>query len=200
MQGKSKVDKITSSVVLPFHNFSGSVKPPSGNLPLKEQAHSEPESIQYSDPACQTEDVIQLDTETDDPRPPESRNDDEHEEPKDMEMSKSPSDVPSDTEQRFRSLNEERNVQQNQRAPQEPEFRFPLVPFDYAEARKNLVSGEPKAERKKDDAVARPINMDSGDKKLTSNKPGVGENDGSFQHPRRRQAFPPSGNRNFTYH
>ncbi|KAG2548909.1 protein RRP6-like 2 isoform X2 [Panicum virgatum] len=199
-QGKSKVDKITSSVVLPFHNFSGSVKPPSGNLPLKEQAHSEPESIQYSDPACQTEDVIQLDTETDDPRPPESRNDDEHEEPKDMEMSKSPSDVPSDTEQRFRSLNEERNVQQNQRTPQEPEFRFPLVPFDYAEARKNLVSGEPKAERKKDDAVARPINTDSGDKKLTSNKPGVGENDGNFQHPRRRQAFPPSGNRNLTYH
>ncbi|KAG2537930.1 hypothetical protein PVAP13_9NG321900 [Panicum virgatum] len=199
-QGKSKVDKITSSVVLPFHNFSGSVKPPSGNLPLKEQVHSEPESIQHSDPACQTEDVIQLDTETDDPQPPESCNDDEHEEPKDMEMSKSPSDVPSDTEQRFQSLDEERNVQQNQRAPQEPEFRFPLVPFDYAEARKNLVSGEPKAERKKDDAVARPINMDSGDKKLTSNKPGVGENDGSFQHPRRRQAFPPSGNRNFTYH
>jgi len=176
------------------------VKPPSGNLPLKEQVHSEPESIQHSDPACQTEDVIQLDTETDDPQPPESCNDDEHEEPKDMEMSKSPSDVPSDTEQRFRSLNEERNVQQNQRTPQEPEFRFPLVPFDYAEARKNLVSGEPKAERKKDDAVARPINTDSGDKKLTSNKPGVGENDGSFQHPRRRQAFPPSGNRNFTYH
>ncbi|RLN18231.1 protein RRP6-like 2 [Panicum miliaceum] len=200
-QGKSKVDKITSSVVLPFHNFSGSVKPPSGSLPLKEQVHSEPESIQHSDPACQMEDVIQLDTETDDPQPPESHNDDdEHQEPKDMEMSKSPSDVPSDTEQRFRSLNEERNVQQNQWTPQEPEFRFPLVPFDYAEARKNLVSGEPKAERKKDDAVARPINTDSGDKKLTSNKPGVGDNDGNFQHPRRRQAFPPSGNRNFTYH
>ncbi|RCV42789.1 hypothetical protein SETIT_9G243800v2 [Setaria italica] len=198
-QGKSKVDKITSSVVLPFHNFSGSVKPPSGSLPLKEQVHSEPESVQHSDPACQMEDVIQLDTETDDPQPPESLLDDEHQEPKVMEMSKSPSDAPSDTEQRFRSLNEERNVHQNQKIPQEPEFRFPVVPFDYAEARENLVCGEPKAETKKDNAVARPINTDSGDKRRTSNKPGAGE-EGNFQHPRRRQAFPPSGNRNFTYH
>ncbi|CAL4916871.1 unnamed protein product [Urochloa decumbens] len=193
VQGKSKVDKITSSVVLPFHNFSGSVKHPSGSLPLKEQVHSEPESIQHSDPACQMGDVIQLDTETDDPQPPESRNDDEHQEPKDMEMSEPP------IEQRFRSLNEERNVHQNQKIPREPDFRFPVVPFDYAEARKNLVSGEPKSEKKKDDAVARPINTDSGDKRR-SNKPGVGENEGNFQNPRRRQAFPPSGNRNFTYH
>jgi exosome complex exonuclease RRP6 len=187
-------------VVLPFHNFSGGVKPPSGSLPLREQVHSEPESIQHSDPACQTEDVIQLDTGTDDPQPPESPNDDEHQEPKDMEMSKSPSDAPSDTEPRFRSLNEERNVHQTQKKPQEPEFRFPVVPFDYAEARKNLVCGEPKAKTKKDEAVARPINTDSGDKRRTSNKPGAGENEENFQNPRRRQAFPPSGNRNFTYH
>ncbi|CAN6318355.1 unnamed protein product [Urochloa humidicola] len=199
VQGKSKVDKITSSVVLPFHNFSGSAKHPSGSLPLKEPVHSEPESIQHSDPACQMEDVIQLDTEMDDPQPPESHNDDEHQEPKDMEMSKPPSDVPSDIEQRFRSLNEERNVHQNQKTPQEPDFSFPVVPFDYAEARKNLMSGEPKSEKKKDDAVARPINTDSGDKRR-SNKPGVGENEGNFQNPRRRQAFPPSGNRSFTYH
>ncbi|CAM0145786.1 unnamed protein product [Urochloa decumbens] len=198
VQGKSKVDKITSSVVLPFHNFSGSAKHPSGSLPLKEQVHSEPESIQHSDPACQMEDVIQLDTETDDPQPPESRNDDEHQEAKDMEMSDPPSDVYSDIEQQFRSLNEERNVHQNQKIPREPDLRFPVVPFDYAEARKNLVSGEPKSEKKKDDAVARPINTDSGDKRR-SNKPGVGENEGNFQNPRRRQAFPPSGNRNFTY-
>ncbi|CAL4942012.1 unnamed protein product [Urochloa decumbens] len=199
VQGKSKVDKITSSVVLPFHNFSGSAKHPSGSLPLKEQVHSEPESIQHSDPACQMEGVIQLDTETDDPQPPESRNDDEHQEAKDMEMSDPPSDVRSDIEQQFRSLNEERNVHQNQKIPREPDLRFPVVPFDYAEARKNLVSGEPKSEKKKDDAVARPINTDSGDKRR-SNKPGVGENEGNFQNPRRRQAFPPSGNRNFTYH
>ncbi|OEL25202.1 Protein RRP6-like 2 [Dichanthelium oligosanthes] len=203
-QGKSKVDKITSSVVLPFHNFSGGVKPPAGCLPPKESVHFEPESIQHSDPACKLEDVIQLDTEADDPQPPENRNDDEHQEAEDTEMSKSPSDVPSQTEQQFRSLNEERNVQQNQNTPQEPEFRFPVVPFDYAEARKNLMAGEPKAERKKrekkDDAVARAINTDSGDKQRTSDTPGVGEKEGSFQHPRRRQAFPPSGNRNFTYH
>lgn len=194
------MDKITSSVVLPFHNFSGSVKPPTGSFPPKEPVHYEPEGIQHGDPACQLEDVIQLDTETDDPQPAKSRNDDEHQEPEGMEMSKPPSDVPSDTEQRFRSLNEERNVHQNQKTPKEPEFSFPVVPFDYAEARKNLVSGEPKAVKEKDDAVARPINKDSGDKQRTSNKPGVGENEGNFQHPRRRQAFPPSGNRNFTYH
>lgn len=188
-----------SSVVLPFHNFSGSVKPPSGSLPLKEPVHYEPEGIQHSDPACQMEDVIQLDTETDDPQPAKSCND-EHQQPEDMEMSKSPSDVPSNTEQRFRSLNEEKNVHQNQKTPKEPEFSFPVVPFDYAEARKNLVFGEPKAETKKDDAVARPINTDSGDKRRTPNKPSVGENEGNFQNPRRRQAFPPSGNRNFTYH
>jgi exosome complex exonuclease RRP6 len=187
-------------VVLPFHHFSGGAKPSSAVLPAKESLHSEPESIQHSDPACQLEEVIQLDMETDEPQPPENGNEDGHCETEDTEMSKSPSDDPSGTEQRFRTLNEERNVQQNQNTPREFEFSVPVVPFDYAEARKNLVSSEPKAERRKDDAVARAINTDSGDKRIASKKPGGGENEGNFQHPRRRQAFPPSGNRSATYH
>ncbi|KXG38469.1 protein RRP6-like 1 [Sorghum bicolor] len=200
VQGKTKVDKITSSVVLPFHHFSGGAKPSSPILPAKESLHSEPENIQHGDPACRLEEVIQLDMETDEPQPPENGNEDGHCETEDTEMSKSPSDDPSGTEQRFRTLNEERNIQQNQKTPREFELSVPVVPFDYAEARKNLVSSQPKAERRKDDAVARAINTDSGDKRIASKKPGGGEDEGNFQHPRRRQAFPPSGNRSATYH
>lgn len=202
VQGKTKVDKITSSVVLPFHHFSGGAKLPSAVLSAKESLHSEPDSIQHSDPACQLEEVIQLDMGTDEQQPPENGNEDDgHCETEDTEMSKSPSGDPSVTEQRFRSLNEERNVKQIQKTPREFEFSVPVVPFDYAEARKNLVSSLPKAERRKDDAVARAINTDSGDKQRGSKKPpGGGENEGNLQHPRRRQAFPPSGNRNATYH
>lgn len=194
------MDEIASSVVLPFHHFSGGAKPPSGVLPVKELIHSEPEIIEHSDPACQMEEVIQLDMETDEPQPPENGNEDKHCETEDMEMSRPPSVDPSGTEQRFRSLNEERNVQPNQKAPQEFEFSAPLVPFDYAEARKNLVCAEPKAKSRKDNAVARAINTDTVDKRRTSNMPDEGDNEGNFQQARRRQAFPPSGNRSATYH
>ncbi|WVZ59072.1 hypothetical protein U9M48_009273 [Paspalum notatum var. saurae] len=199
-KGKTKLDKITTSVVLPFHHFSGGSKPPSGVLPMKESVCSEPESIEHSDPACQMEEVIQLDTETDEPQPPENCNEDAHCETEDMEVSKSPSADPYSTEQQFRSLNEERNVQQNQKIPLESEFSVPVVPFDYAEARKNIMFDEPKAGRRKDDAVARAINTDSGDKQRALYPSGGGEKEGNSQHPRRRQAFPPSGNRSATYH
>ncbi|TVU30605.1 hypothetical protein EJB05_22235 [Eragrostis curvula] len=198
-QGKSKVDKIMSSVVLPFHHFSGGAKPPAG-LPVKEPVHSEPENIQQRDPACHLEEVIQLDAETDDPQVPENRNEDGQRESGDTEMSEPPSEVPSASEKRFHSLNEERNLQQNCKIPQEPEFNDKLKAFDYAEARKNVSFGVPKAERRRDNTVARAINTDSGDKPRTSNKSGGGEAEGSFQNPRRRQAFPPSGNRSSTYH
>ncbi|GJM84630.1 hypothetical protein PR202_ga00318 [Eleusine coracana subsp. coracana] len=198
-QGQSKVDKVASSVVLPFHHFSGAGKPPSSVLKAKEPVHAEPESIQHSDPACQLEEVIQLDTETDDPQVPENHKDGNCE-PEDTEMSEPPLEVPSATGERFHSLNEERNLQQNRKTPPEPEFKDQLKAFDYAEARKNVSFGEPKAARRKDDRVARAINTDSGDKQKTSNKPVGTENGGNFQNPRRRQAFPPSGNRSSTYH
>ncbi|KAL6842391.1 hypothetical protein ACP4OV_027818 [Aristida adscensionis] len=199
-QGKTKVDNIMSSVALPFHDFTGDAKPQSTCRPGKEPVHSEPESIQHNDPACQMEEVIQLDTETDDPQLPENGNKDEHCAPKDAERSNPASDLHSGSELPFQSLNEERNLPLNRRTPQEPEFNFQLKAFDYAEARKNISFGEPKAERRKDDAVARAINLDSGDKRRVSNKPGDEEHEANLQNPRRRQAFPPSGNRSATYH
>ncbi|GJN38074.1 hypothetical protein PR202_gb27083 [Eleusine coracana subsp. coracana] len=72
-------------------------------------------------------------------------------EPEDTEMSEPPIEVPSATGQRFHSLNEERNLRQNRKTPQEPEFKDQLKAFDYAEARKNVSFGEPKAARRKDD-------------------------------------------------
>ncbi|EEC67022.1 hypothetical protein OsI_33743 [Oryza sativa Indica Group] len=201
--GQNKVDKIKSSVALPFHNFCGGAKSPATSIPLEESVRPEPESIQYSDPACQTEDVIQLGTETDGPQPPENHNEDGqgHLVPDDMEMSRSPPEHSSaGAKQRFQSLIESRNQQQNHKPHQEPEFNHQLKPFDYAEARKNITFGERKAERIKDNAVARAINKDSGDKGRTSNQFGAGENEGNRQNPRGRQAFPPSGNRSATYH
>uniref|UniRef100_A0ACD5TJW2 Uncharacterized protein n=2 Tax=Avena sativa TaxID=4498 RepID=A0ACD5TJW2_AVESA len=198
---KSKVDKIKSSVVLPFHHFSGGAKPLATSLPVTKSAGPELEII-CNDPASQMEEVIQLDTERDDSHLPENDNADGQRqcEPEDAELASSPPELSSGIEQRFRSLNEIRNPQQNERAPEEPEFNDQLKAFDYAEARKNIPFGEMKADRRKNNAVARAINKESGDKRRTSKQPGDKEDEGNFQNPRRRQAFPPSGNRSSTYH
>jgi exosome complex exonuclease RRP6 len=200
LQGKSKVDKIASSVVLPFHHFSGDANPPSAVRPTKEPVPSEPEVIQHRDPALQLEEVIQLDTGTDDPQVKENQSEDGKCEPEDTEMSEPASEVSSATEEQFHSLNDERNLKQNHKRHQEPEFNDQLKAFDYAEARNNVSFGEPKAGRRKDNTVARAINTYSGDKKKASNDPGGVETGENFQNPRRRQAFPPSGNRSSTYH
>jgi exosome complex exonuclease RRP6 len=201
MQTKSKVDKIKSSVVLPFHHFSGGAKPQATTLPVAKSVHPEPEII-CNDPASQMEEVIQLDTGTDDHNFPENNNADGQRqcEPEGTELSSPPSELSSGIEQHFQSLNEGRNLQQNQKAPEEPEFNDQLKAFDYAEARKNISFGEVRADRRKDNAVARAINKESGDKRRTAKQPGDEEDEGNFQNPRRRQAFPPSGNRSSTYH
>uniref|UniRef100_A0A452YAL2 Uncharacterized protein n=1 Tax=Aegilops tauschii subsp. strangulata TaxID=200361 RepID=A0A452YAL2_AEGTS len=202
MQSKSKVEKIKSSVVLPFHHFSGGANPPATSLPVAKSAEPEAE-IMCEDPASRMEEVIQLDTGTDDP---ENGNADGQSEckPGDTNVSSSPPELSSGIEQRFRSLNESRDLQQKHQAPEEPEFNDQLKAFDYAEARKNTSFGEVRSERRKDNVVARAINADSGDKrKSLKQTPGAGggeEDEGNFQNPRRRQAFPPSGNRSATYH
>ncbi|CAM0956965.1 unnamed protein product [Alopecurus aequalis] len=200
-QTKSKVDKIKSSVVLPFHHFSGGAEPLATSLPVAKSVQPEREII-CNDPASQMEEVIQLDTGTDDRLLQEIHNADGQREcePKDAELSSSPSEFSSGMEQWFRSLNESRNLQQNQKALEEPEFNDKLKTFNFAEARKNILFGEVKADRRKDNAVARAINKDSGDKQRTSKQPGGEEDEENFQNPRRRQAFPPSGNRSSTYH
>ncbi|KAE8794589.1 protein RRP6-like 1 [Hordeum vulgare] len=199
-QSKSKVEKIKSSVVLPFHHFSGGANPAATSLPVAKSVEPEAE-IMCDDPASQMEEVIQLDTGTDDP---ENGNADGQSEckPGDTDVSSSPPELSSGIEQRFRPLNESRDLQQKHQAPEEPEFNDQLKAFDYAEARKNTSFGEVRSERRKDNAVARAINADSGDKRRSSKQiPGGGEEDeGNFQNPRRRQAFPPSGNRSATYH
>ncbi|VAH03694.1 unnamed protein product [Triticum turgidum subsp. durum] len=163
MQNKSKVEKIKSSVVLPFHHFSGGANPPATSPPVAKS--SEPG---YTD------------------------------------VSSSPPEPSSGIEQRCRSLDESRDLQQKHQAPEELEFNDQLKAFDYAEARKNTSFGEVRSERRKDNAVASAINVDSGDKrKSLKQTPGAGggeEDEGNFQNPRRRQAFPPSGNRSATYH
>ncbi|VAH15868.1 unnamed protein product [Triticum turgidum subsp. durum] len=163
MQSKSKVEKIKSSVVLPFHHFSGGANPPASSLPVAK--------------SCK---------------------------PGDTDVCSSPPELSSGIEQRFRSLNESRDLQQKHQALEEPEFNDQLKAFDYAEARKNTSFGEVRSERRKDNAVARAINADSGDKRKSSKQtPDAGggeEDEGNFQNPRRRQAFPPSGNRSDTYH
>ncbi|GJM84718.1 hypothetical protein PR202_ga00415 [Eleusine coracana subsp. coracana] len=108
-QSQSKVDKIASSVVLPFHHFSGAAKPPSSVLKVRAGGPQVPEN--HKDGNC---------------------------EPEDTEMSEPPPEVPTATGQRFHSLNEERNLQQNRNTPQEPEFKDQLKAFEYTEARKNV--------------------------------------------------------------
>jgi hypothetical protein len=123
----------------------------------------------------------------------------------------SPTELSSSFEKCFKSLNELKGSKQTQQKPsRENSACFQLKPFNYAAARKDIQFGEPKGKGAKDDdeeegggsAGFRKPKRGSNGEKNKSKRPGSGgrgEKEGGFQHPRRRQAFPLSGNRSFTY-
>lgn len=128
------------------------------------------------------------------------------------DMPVSPTELSSSFEKCFKSLNELKGSKQTQQKPyRENNASFQLKPFNYAAARKEIQFGEPKGKGFKDDdqeeggggggGFRKPKKGGYGEKNTSkrSSSGKSGEKEGGFQHPRRRQAFPLSGNRSITY-
>ncbi|KAJ1687376.1 hypothetical protein LUZ63_018766 [Rhynchospora breviuscula] len=127
------------------------------------------------------------------------------------DMPVSPTELSSSFEKCFKSLNELKSSKQTQqKTNRQNNANFQLKPYNYADARKDIIFGEPKGKGARDDddeggggggRFRKPKKGDFGESN-TSKKSGSGERrekEGGFQNPRRRQAFPMSGNRSFTY-
>lgn len=131
------------------------------------------------------------------------------------DMPVSPTELSSSFEKCFKSLNELKGSKQTQLKPnQENNASFQLKPFNYAAARKDIQFGERKGKGARDNdeeegggggggggGFRKPKKGGYGEKNNSkrSSSGQKGENEGGFQHPRRRQAFPLTGNRSITY-
>ncbi|KAF3326698.1 exosome component 10-like protein [Carex littledalei] len=128
------------------------------------------------------------------------------------DMPVSPTELSSSFEKCFKSLNELKGSKQTQLKPnQENNASFQLKPFNYAAARKDIQFGESKGKGAKDNdeeeggggggRFRKPKKGGYGEKNNSkrSSSGQRGEKEGGFQQPRRRQAFPLTGNRSITY-
>lgn len=224
VKNESKVVQIKSTVALPFHYFSGgenlSEASPDVNLSHR-QLENQQQCTGYITERMKLEEVIPLENEPDNSESAaESLKADDtmkHREwfplPENgsggfqpgsdiAEGPASPLDLASSFEKCFQSINERRTSHQNQRPSQEPEFNYQLKPFDYAAARKNIKFGRAGETEKGEDDDGIQTVKDSAELRqgLVSGQSRGEERMKGFQQPRRRQAFPPSGNRSTTYH
>nr|XP_010932653.1 protein RRP6-like 2 isoform X1 [Elaeis guineensis] len=219
-QVKNKVEQIKSTVSLPFHYFSGDPEV----CPEVKLNHPQVENQQHRagniTETVKLEEVIHLDEphnsestaespKADDsmkhgkwlPPPPENCSDGGlHAECDIAEELLSTSDLASSFEKCFQSISE-RSSHQNQKPSQEPEVNYQLKPFDYAAARKNIKFGDVE---EKDRAKGNDGLRTLPDSREMHKGPVFGQSGGKerlkgFQQSRRRQAFPPSGNRSTTY-
>ncbi|KAH7666298.1 Ribonuclease D protein [Dioscorea alata] len=222
-QGKNvnKVDQIEASFVPPLHSFSGLEKNTRQLHPEMENNTRQalPENMQQLDSqpsiANSLDEVIPLENETEKcqmaednlkhrawfPRLPENSNStDSKPETRIEEAPMSLSELSSSFQQCFKSLNEMKGAKRNQRSAQQPVDLNPQFrPFDYADARQHIRFGE--GGRAGDDARG---SQDSVRSRKGAARGGTTtaretERASEFQQPRRRQAFPPSGNRNATF-
>lgn len=224
VKNENKVEQIKSAVALPFHYFSGGEKfseaSPEVNL-----SHRQVENQQQCTGITEMmklEEVIPLENEPDNSLPaadsPKADDGRKHREwfpslqeigcggsfqPEfdNVEVLASPLDLSSSFEKGFQSISG-RSCRQSHRPSQEPEVNYQLRPFDYAAARKVMKFGEVREKDRAESDNRLQTLPDSGEmrKGLVSGQSRGEEKVKGFQHPRRRQAFPPSGNRSTTYH
>lgn len=215
------MEQIQSTVALPFCHFSG-VKP--SELHVKENVGPSAAEIlqQHSTDLAKLEEVIPLDRESEEESPSNSAMEEDgtnsRECPDHPEIGvggggdcqpecnasdepMSPSDLSSSFEKCFQSLNERMDSQQKQKPSQEPTVNFNLKPFDYSAARKNLMLSKiGEDEAKTEDNKKTFLDSKQKPKAAMYGKDIFDEQSRGSQQPRRRQAFPPSGNRSTTYH
>ncbi|KAK9155011.1 hypothetical protein Sjap_002491 [Stephania japonica] len=210
-----KVDQIKSSVTLPFSPFLG------GNEPVKSKSADSGKVEESSTPREQVpipaeppklDEIIPLEiniecTESDDDNVPIVEDDgQEHSRNRcatggavEADTRHGLTELSSSFQKFFQPMNDSSSNRQMERT-QEPEAGFQLKPFDYATARKQMRFGDDKTEKPgSDEGFIPQINsMERRKAPVTSQVPRDEETK-DVQHARRRQAFPPTGNRSATF-
>ncbi|XP_058085800.1 protein RRP6-like 2 isoform X2 [Magnolia sinica] len=208
-----KVEQIKSSVTLPFHSFSGKSKQPvsTADRSIKpcDLLHRETnECVHEPAEVAELEDIIPLETGSNDressPEIPDGpENGTTRGSPSGSDTADEPTsltDLASSFQNFFQSGNQKRNSKQER--TQEADS-FLLKPFDYAAARKQKRFGDSQ-EQKVDveggnDVLRAPLDSMESHKGLISGRARREETSREFPQPRRRQAFPASGNRSATF-
>ncbi|KAK9128484.1 hypothetical protein Syun_017281 [Stephania yunnanensis] len=210
-----KVEQIKSSVTLPFCPFLG------GNEPIKsesaesskvEESSAPREQVPIPAEAAKLDEIIPLENdierkESDDDSLPTLKNDGlEHSRNRcatggamEADTGNGLTELSSSFQKFFQPMNDSPSNRQMER-PQEPEAGFQLKPFDYAAARKETRFGDDKAEKPGSDEGFKP-QINSMERRKTPVIRQVPRDEGTkdIQHARRRQAFPPTGNRSATF-
>jgi len=210
----NKVEQIKSSVILPFHSFSGgdnaSQASPSTGI---KQPQPETRQQHLFQATSQLENVILLenndynDTQSSAENPTtddglKSREWSPCQENGSVEGSRPETEAAeeqvslSDLSSSFQQCFQERIIpKKNSRQSQEPEVKIQVKPFDYAAARKTIIFGDVKEHRGDGGIDSNPSG--SGEKRRGS---GMGRTNGEERvRGLRRHAFPASGNRSTTY-
>ncbi|KAJ4980150.1 hypothetical protein NE237_010930 [Protea cynaroides] len=215
-KAEMKVEQIKSSVNLPFHSFSGSDKQ------LKALAQDrKPLEIQPAEPVAipaevtNLEDIISLECDLDDQESSDgvskAANEalDHRENDNDIgstlesdteDVPTSLSDLSSSFQKCFQSVNHTKNNDQVQSSHESEGLQ--LTPFDYAAARKQVKFGEKKGaegERESGEGLKGAVGSKERRKSSVVNRGTIDEESKDFQQPRRRQAFPVTGNRSATF-
>lgn len=198
----NKVQQIKSSVILPFHSFSGVNNTLQPNLSEDiKQIHPETkiqQEIGEKNPT-QLEEVIFLETNGSDGTPtsagsPTAENGSGDTEMETIEAPMSLSELSSSFQECFHSTSHRRSggSKKDGGLSEEPQEQIEVKPFDYSAARKNIKFGG----IRENDGDCHP--PDSEEKRRNS---GVGGRSNGEERVRglRRQAFPPSGNKSTSY-
>lgn len=222
------VEQIKSSLSMPFHSFTGgdnSSKPIPKAVVCLNPHQDKPEESMGQQPTeiTKLEEIIQLENKSDSsqsdeeeslkgddgpkhrpwfPKLPENDAAEASESGPEMEEGQmSLSDLSSSFQECFQSINEKRGSKPNQRPILEAESTMVLRPFDYDAARINLKIGQDgEADRGVDGPGAPHLGSGERRRDRASKRSNDGaERSAGFQAPRRRQAFPVSGNRSRTF-
>ncbi|KAK2451240.1 hypothetical protein P8452_14456 [Trifolium repens] len=205
-----KLEKIRSSVTLPFHSFSGSSD--KANTVFETPSVASDQQKPVSDPVSTSplDEIIMLETDTGAEEDAEQNNNlenpNEHRE-KNSSASSSDEDEPtslselSSNFQKCFQSNKQNNKTGKPKKTEQASGLLQLTPFDYEAAMNHVKFGEKKKDPSSQNCDGRAEKKDSGGKKRSST---IGEGQPSdltkqFQQGRRRAAFPASGNRSATF-
>lgn len=198
-----QVQQIKASVSLPFHAFSGQEAATSPAKPLEINHKEEPVATK-----CKL-DIATLENDSDAGKSVKgelSTGEQYNSFAMPVATSKLEDvillDTDSDVEEPVNDDSQVTDTAKLAEKPQAHESQLKVQPFDYEAARKQVVFGEDpgKKQPEREGDESRRSRKDKGDKKdLLVGEPPKIEGTAEFQQGRRRQAFPASGNRSYTF-
>ncbi|KAM3362823.1 protein RRP6-like 2 [Capsicum galapagoense] len=198
-----QVQQIKASVSLPFHAFSGQEAATSPAKPLEINHKEEPVATK-----CKL-DIVTLENDSDAGKSVKgelSTGEQYNSFAMPVATSKLEDvillDTDSDVEEPVNDDSQVTDTAKLAEKPQAHESQLKVQPFDYEAARKQVVFGEDpgKKQPEREGDESRRSRKDKGDKKdLLVGEPPKIEGTAEFQQGRRRQAFPASGNRSYTF-